>query len=150
MPVSLAVILRFILAWLAFVIVGIAICAQYVIAALNAMGGEVGFGLRLQITASDIIGMLPLYGTIFGTGLILGLAAAAALVKYGAPIFYNQRYIVFSTAGFVAIMVTLISLKAAFDITAIAAARSWGGFLLQCLAGALGGYIYCAAREKWQ
>ena len=148
MRISLSIILRFILAWLAFIIVGITICSQYVIAALNAMGGDVGFALRLQITASDIIGMLPLYGTIFGVSLALAFIAASALIKYGPSIFYDQRDIVFSVAGFVAIMTALVSMKALFNLTAIAAVRSWDGFLLQCFAGALSGYIYCRLREK--
>jgi hypothetical protein len=40
-------------------------------------------------------------------------------------------------------LVTLVSLTAAFQITAIGAAREWDGFISLCLVGALAGYAYC-------
>jgi hypothetical protein len=39
---------------------------------------------------------------------------------------------------------TLFALKAAFQLTAIGAAREWDGFLSLCVVGALSGYAFSA------
>ncbi len=134
----------FIIAWFVFIVVGATICTQYVLAELAALGADVDLGLRLQVTAADIIGMQPLYGVIFGTGLLIAMVAAWGVEKWGAP----QPHIVFTTAGFVAIAVTLLALKSLLEITAIAATRSTSGFLMQCLVGGLAGYVFIRARER--
>ena len=51
------------------------------------------------------------------------------------------RRLLFPLAGAVAMVALHLTLKAAFDITPIAAARSGTGLLLQALAGAVGGYV---------
>jgi hypothetical protein len=52
--------------------------------------------------------------------------------------------VVFALAGFAAMAVTLFALKAAFQLTAIGAAREWDGFLSLCVVGALSGYAFSA------
>ena len=135
----------FIIAWVVLVVVGISISVQYILAELTALGADISLGLRLTVTGTDIIGMLPLYGSIFGVGLLIAMIAAWGLLKFGAP----RPHIVYTVAGFVAIAVSLWSLKFAFglNITAIASTRTADGFLMQCVAGALAGYAFIRAKE---
>jgi hypothetical protein len=56
--------------------------------------------------------------------------------------------LVFAIAGFASMLVTLVSLTAAFQITAIGAAREWDGFISLCLVGALAGYTYSFATAR--
>ncbi len=142
----------FIIAWLVFVVVGVSVSTQYILAELTALGADVPFGLRLQVTGEDIIGMQPLYGMIFGVGLLIAVVAAWGIIKLGAP----KPHIVFAAAGFISVIVTLlamgillgIGIGKAFAITPIASTRSIDGFLMQCLVGGLAGYVYIRAREK--
>ena len=65
------------------ILIGIPLCTQYVLAELTALGADVPVILRLQITGQDIIGMQPLYGMIFGAGLLIAMIAAWGFVKWG-------------------------------------------------------------------
>lgn len=133
-----AQLLGFLAALIVLNLVGIAVQTQFNLGHLLALGIDVPFSLRLSTTGHDLTAMLPLFGSIFGTGLLIAMIVG----HYIARIVKILPDLVFALAGFAAIAVTLTALKAAFQITAIGAAREWDGFLSLCLVGALAGYVF--------
>lgn len=137
-------VLGFIVALLVLNIIGVIVSTQFNLSHLLALGIDVPFSVRLTTTLHDIVYMQPLFGVIFGIGLLIAMIVGhfiAKLVKILPDL-------VFALAGFAAIGVTLLALKAAFQITAIGATREWEGFLSLCLVGALSGFAYSAASAR--
>jgi hypothetical protein len=125
-----AVILAFVLASVLF--------TQFNLAALQAMGQEVSTGVRIATTFDDLIGMASSYLLLILVAFILGLPVAAGLSRL-AP---GHRALLFTLAGFAAVIALHLIMKAALGITAIAVTRTLPGLLAQGLAGAVGGYCY--------
>ena len=116
---------RLLAAMLVLNIIGVVVSTQFNLGHLLALGVEVSFATRIQTTLFDILSMQPLFGAIFGTGffiaMIVGHFIAKWVKKYFPTLFSPWR-------AFAAMAVTLMALKAAFNITAIGAAREWDGF----------------------
>ena len=130
--------LAFLGAFILLNVVGTAVQTQFNLGHLLALGVDVPFSLRLTTTGHDIITMQPLFGSIFGLGFLIAMIVGhfiAALVKILPDVVY-------ALDGFAAMAVSLFALKAAFQITAIGAAREWDGFLSLCIVGALAGYAF--------
>ena len=125
-------------------IIGVVVSTQFNLGHLLALGVEVSFATRIQTTLFDILSMQPLFGAIFGTGFFIAMIVGHFIAKWVKIL----PDVVFALAGFAAIAVTLMALKAAFNITAIGAAREWDGFLSLCLVGALSGYVFSLARQR--
>ncbi|MCH1569368.1 MAG: hypothetical protein L7U47_08145 [Alphaproteobacteria bacterium] len=119
-------------------VVGAAVQTQFNIGHLLALGIEVPFSKRLTTTLQDIVYLQPLFGIIFGIGFL----AAMIVGSYIAGWVKILPDLVFALAGFAAMGATLFSLKAAFLLTPIGAAREWDGFLSLCVVGALSGYAF--------
>ncbi len=128
----------FLVGWLSLTIIGIIVSTQFAIGALTAIGIDIPFSIRFTTTMQDIVGMSPLLGVIFGIGFVITVSVATAIAKWVKIL----PDLIFSLAGFAQIAITLILMKASFQITAIAATRAFDGFLTLCLVGALSGYIY--------
>lgn len=137
--------LAFLAAFIVLNLVGVAVQTQFNIGHLLALGIDVPFSTRLSTTLHDLAVMQPLFGGIFGTGLLIAMIVG----HYIARMVKILPDLVFSLAGFAAMAVTLLALKAAFQITAIGAAREWDGFLSLCLVGALAGYVFSLTAAKW-
>jgi hypothetical protein len=112
---------------------------QTILAAVQAMGLEVSAGVRLSTTVQDMMGMIPSYLPLILVAFIIGLPVAAGLSR----LLPNQRALLFTLAGFAAVVALHLIMKAALGITGIAATRTLTGLLFQGLAGAVGGYCYC-------
>jgi hypothetical protein len=125
-----AVILAFVLASVLF--------TQFNLANLQAMGQEVSMGVRIATTFDDLIGMASSYLLLILVAFLLGLPVAAGLNRL-AP---GHRALLFTLAGFTAIIALHLIMKAALGISAIAVTRTLPGLLGQGLAGAAGGYCY--------
>lgn len=136
--------LGFLAAMLVLNIIGVVVSTQFNLGHLLALGVEVGFATRIQTTLFDILSMQPLFGAIFGTGFFIAMIVGHFIAKWVKIL----PDLVFALAGFAAMAVTLMALKAAFNITAIGAAREWDGFLSLCLVGALSGYVFSLARQR--
>ncbi len=134
----------FIAALLALNLIGVAVQTQFNIGHLLALGIDVPFSTRMATTLHDLTAMQPLFGGIFGTGLLIAMVVA----HYIARLVKILPDAVFALAGFAAMGVTLVALKAAFQITAIGAAREWDGFLSLCIVGALAGYVFSLTTTK--
>ena len=134
----------FLAAMLVLNIIGVVVSTQFNLGHLLALGVEVSFATRIQTTLFDILSMQPLFGAIFGTGFFIAMVVGHFIAKWVKIL----PDLVFALAGFAAMAVTLMALKAAFNITAIGAAREWDGFLSLCLVGALSGYVFSLARQR--
>ena len=82
--------------------------------------------------------MASSYLVLILVAFILGMPAAAGLNR----LLPGHRALLFTLAGFVAIVALHLIMKAALGITAIAVTRTLPGLLGQGLAGAVGGYCY--------
>jgi hypothetical protein len=124
---------------LVLIILGSIASTHFVLLGLSDLGVEIPFSDRLSMTLQDIVGIAPLYGVIFGLGLIVAFIAATFVTRL-AP---SLRWFVYLVAGAAAIGVTLTTLQIAFDgIMPIAGARSGGGFAAQVVVGAIAGYLF--------
>lgn len=135
-------ILKLVLAFVAAVIVttilGAVFHTQFVIGRLTDMGIAVSFSDRLATTLHDIGGMAPLFGLVIARGFLIAFLAGALVYRFAG----TQRNLVYAVAGAVAIGVALSAMGMVYNITPIAGARSWAGFIAQMAAGALGGYVF--------
>ncbi len=137
-------IIGFIISVIAFIVIGCAVSTQFNLAEISALGLAIPLSTRLQTTAQDIVGMAPLFGAIFGTGLLISQIVSGQITRF-LPRLRTQIYI---TAGFVAVTTTLVLMKMVFNITAIAATRSMDGFIALGLVGSLAGYIFAKSSLK--
>jgi glucan phosphoethanolaminetransferase (alkaline phosphatase superfamily) len=115
---------------------GALVQTQFNISALQGIGAEIPFSLRLQISASDLLGFSPLYSIIVVSALIIALPCAA-MIAHWLP---RLRAGLFALAGGVAIALAIRLVDAATPPpTLIAATRDIAGWLLMALGGSLGG-----------
>lgn len=126
-------------------IIGVIVSTQFNLGHLLALGVEVSFATRVQTTLFDIASMQPLFGVIFGVGFLIAMIVGHFIAKWVKIL----PDLVFGLAGFAAVAVTLLALKAAFNLTAIGAAREWDGFLSLALVGALSGYAFSLTRQRF-
>mgnify|MGYP001820622884 FL=1 len=108
------------------------------LAAVQSMGLEVSTGVRLDTTVRDMVGMASSYLILILVSFTLALPVAAGLTR----LLPDQRALLFTLAGFVAIVALHLIMKAALGLSGIAPTRTLVGLLSQGLAGAVGGYCY--------
>ena len=126
-------------------VIGATVQTQFNLGHLLALGIDVPFSTRISTTLYDIVSLQPLFGTIFGIGFLIAMIVGHVIAK----LVKTLPDLVFALAGFAAMGVTLLALKAAFQITAIGAAREWDGFLSLCVVGALAGYAFSVAKTRF-
>jgi hypothetical protein len=129
-------------AWSAAVLATTAIASMIqswqVQSGLIDLGVEIPAGLALETALRDFTGLLAPLLLVFGIGLLLAFALAGLLrprVPLLAPIAWPL-------AGASAIAAVLVLMHAQFQMTPLAGARGADGFVLFCLAGAIGGFVF--------
>jgi hypothetical protein len=122
---------------LATSIIGSVFSTQSVIASLQSINVAIPFATRLSMTVNDL-GILPALGSITLICFIFGFIVAALCKRFIG----GSRTIWHITAGAVAIISTLLIMKAILLVSPIAGARSTLGLLSFGLAGAIGGWIF--------
>ena len=135
----------FITAFIVLNVIGATVQTQFNLGHLLALGIDVPFSTRISTTLHDIVSLQPLFGTIFGIGFLIAMIVGHVLAKLVKIL----PDLVFALAGFAAMGITLLALKAAVQITAIGAAREWDGFLSLCVVGALAGYAFSVAKTRF-
>jgi hypothetical protein len=131
----------FIAAVLVTLVAASAVHTNVVIAGLTALGVEVPVGLRLQTMWGDLLGLAPAFGAVIALALLFGFLIAAVARRW----IKLPRSIAFALAGGAALGTALALMALAYNgITPLASVRGWGGFLLMCAAGALGGLVFAA------
>ncbi len=134
----------FVLAWLIMVIIGTSICSLFVLNELSLLGVVLPLDVRLQTIGHDIIGMAPLFGIIFGLAILAAFIVAFLVTHY----LISLPRTVYTSAGFIAVMAAIMIMEAVFQLSGIAATRTFGGILSLSLVGGLSGFVYIWLREK--
>jgi hypothetical protein len=117
---------------------GVVTATQSVLASVSAMGLPVPLTTRLSATGHDLVGMTGIFLPVVAGGLLVALAVAAGLGRVARGL----RTPLLVLAGAVTMLAVHLGLKAAFDITPIAIARTGTGLAVQALCGACGGYLF--------
>jgi hypothetical protein len=117
--------------------------SQFVMAELTSVGVNISFNDRLSMSLDDLIGLYSTYGVVIAISLLLGFAVAALLMKR----FTIPSSILYVTAGGCGIAAALLTMHPILNITFIAGAQSTLGFISQCVAGAMGGWLYINLRK---
>jgi hypothetical protein len=118
---------------------GAIVQTQFNIASLQAIGGEIGFQLRLQMTALDLLGFTPIYGVIVLLGLSCALPVAAVLAGRW-PLWRAPLYAFAGMAG-IATAIRIVDIATPAP-TLIAATRGSAGWLLMALGGVFAGWWF--------
>ena len=134
----------FLPAWLATFLVASSLHTFQVLNALSSIGVEISSTEWLSTAWKDAVGLLPTYGIIIAVALLLAFGVVTIIRKYAIKHDIKKpRFITLtSVAGASGIAVALLAMQPILNVTLIAGARGYDGFLLQCFAGLLGGFIY--------
>jgi hypothetical protein len=94
-------------------------------------------GDRVAWILHDLVGMLPLFGTLVSVALLIAFLAGSLLVR-----FTGLRAIVFPVAGAVAIFTLFTLLKMQLGTVGVFGARGNMGLGLQVAAGLIAGLVF--------
>lgn len=108
------------------------------LATVQSFGLDVSFVDRLAATAHDVIGMTSSYLLLLLVAFVIALPVAAGTARW-LP---GQRALLFTLAGFLAVVALHLIMKSVLGVSGIAATRTLAGLIGQGLAGAAGGYVY--------
>jgi hypothetical protein len=117
---------------------------------LSAVGAEIGIADALRTLLFDLRGMAPSfvwtqYGSLIFIGFAIALPVAALLrrlVLSASPGVRRIVPILYPLAGATAIGMILLLSYPKYEVFAFAGARGVLGCIAQCLAGAIGGYLF--------
>lgn len=113
---------------------------QFNLAQLQGLGVAMPLGVRLEATLQDLAGFTPSFGPLVAAAFLVAFAATAGLLHW-LP---GREALLYPLAGAVAVAALLLIMEAVFGLTAVAAARTAGGFASLVLAGAAGGLAFTA------
>jgi len=133
------IVLVFILSVIIATLVASLFSTQFVIAALESSGAQVGWGDRLDMTLYDL-GHL---GLVYGIFISIGLLVAFLVAGLVHTIAKTKRPLIYVVAGMTSFVVMLYLMQAVFfGVPIIAGARSTMGLAFQALAGGIAGYVF--------
>ena len=95
--------------------------------------------LKLLLAFVAAVIVTTILGAAFHTQFVIGRLTDLGIAVRFAGV---QRDLIYVIAGAAAIAVALSAMAAVYNITPIAGARSWLGFMAQMAAGAVGGYVF--------
>ncbi|MGK2924506.1 MAG: hypothetical protein ACSLE2_02685 [Lysobacterales bacterium] len=121
---------------------------QAVVSRLEAMGVAVPAPERLAMSVRDLAGMAGMFLPMIAFALLVGFLSAALLCHRLRRYLWPWRPLVYAAAGAVALVTIHVTLNLAFGLHPVAIARTWGGLLLQALAGAAGGVTYLSLARR--
>ena len=93
----------------------------------------------LSMTAYDLWGLLPAYGSAVFGAMLIAILFSTWLTQHQSRAF---SLIIFMMAGALAMLVMLLAMHPIMQVTLIAGARSSVGIALQSFAGLLGGLVF--------
>lgn len=102
------------------------------------LGVDIPTNLALETALRDFTGLLLPLLAVFGFALLVAFSAAH-LLKPRVPLLAP---IAWPLAGAFAIAAVLMAMHAQFQMTPLAGARGLDGFVLFCIAGAIGGFVF--------
>ncbi len=131
-------VIAFLMAVVVAYIVAAVTYTQLNLSNLVDMGLAVPFGVRLSATLHDLVGMSVFYLPTMAIALLVGFGLAALALKWVPQL----RTLGYMTGGFVSLLSLILVLGIPFDTHLLAVTRTNTGLVIQCLAGALGGYVF--------
>lgn len=134
----------FIAAVLVTVAVASFVHTHFTIQALRAVGAEVPPSVAMETVGGDIVGLAPSFGVVIAIALLLGFIIAGIARRFVRL----PRPIAFALAGGAALATALWLMRLSYEITPIASARTWAGFLTLAAAGALGGLVFASVSRR--
>ena len=111
---------------------------------LTEIGIEIPIKDRVLTVLADLQGLAPSYGLIILIGLSIAFFISALLLKR----FQLNSVLLYSVSGVVAVTTILIAMQPLLNVTLLASARDISGFIMQCVAGGLGGLLFGALRYQ--
>jgi len=111
---------------------------QAVVTQLDRLGVHVPLGERVLMAGRDILGMGGTLLPMVAFALLVAFMAAALLCRW----FERWQMAVYVLAGAAGLINIHVTLHLALGLTPVAIARSYGGLMLQGLAGGIGGFAY--------
>ncbi|MCP5179706.1 MAG: hypothetical protein H6993_12615 [Pseudomonadales bacterium] len=130
--------LVFVVAWLATFALGATAATQVVLAFLESLGRTIPFGERAAAVAHDLGAMFPAYGGLLLIALLIAFPVVGLIVR-GRPALRLVGYVV---GGFVAVLALHLIMRSVLGMNPVWATGTPFGLLLQCLSGAVGGYLF--------
>lgn len=137
---ALRVVLGWSIAVLVAVIAGSIVQTQFNLAAIAALGVEIGLLDRLSTTWHDLLNFTPTYAILVSLAFAIAWPLAGFLKRW-LPM---HRTLLFVLAGFAALGTMILVMNRALPVTGIAATREPAGALLLAAAGAIAGWIYAS------
>ena len=140
-------------------IIASALHTQSVLSGLISVGAEIPLGVRIETIFVDFVGLLPTYGSIVFTGMLIAMTVAILIAKKirVKPLEHatdipqkNQKSAlwVYTLAGAVAMFTLLAAMHPILNVSIIAGARGFSGLLTQSIAGAIGGAVFGLTRGR--
>lgn len=139
MSVLLRFLKRFVPCWVATYCLASILHSQMVLAKLVQINVAIPISDWLRMTAYDLWGLLPAYGSAIAVAMLIAMLVASWLAQHQSRAFSAT---LFMMAGALAMLVMLLAMQPIMQITLIAGARSASGLALQCLAGLVGGLVF--------
>ena len=134
--------MRRVFSWLAAVAIsfflGSVAMTQVVLGDLASIGVATGMRLRLMTTFGDLFGLSRSYLPLLAVTLFIAFVIAGALVR----LLDRGRTALYLAAGAAGVGALLWLLQWVLGLNPLSGARGTGGFLLQVLAGLVGGYVF--------
>lgn len=138
--------LAFILAVATVYIVAVLCFSQFNLATLAAMNVPVTTSVRLRTGLHDLGGMTSLYLPIIVIALAVAFTVARALLywmpRWSTTIFVMAGFCAILAIDYVLGVVAVFMVGEFFVVHPFVVTRSVPGLLSQCIAGALGGYVF--------
>jgi len=134
------VVLAFVAALVVGSVLGSLIQTQFNLQALEALGVEIGMGIRLETSVQDLVNFVPLYTVLFGVSFLFSQGVAALVVKRAGNV---GRLWLCPLAAAVGLWVTLVIVNALAPMpTLIAATRGAEGLMAMLVAAAIAGWLF--------
>jgi peptidoglycan/LPS O-acetylase OafA/YrhL len=137
-------IAAYLAAVLATMVVASFVHTRFVVEGLRGIGADIPPHVALETARGDFVGLAPSLGPVIAIALLLGFVIAGIARRF----IRLPRPAAFALAGAAALATALWLMKLSYEITPIASARSWAGFLSLCAAGALGGLVFALLLRK--
>lgn len=112
--------------------------SQFVLLGLTQINIDIPLGEWLRMTFSDMLGLSLTYGVVITFALLICFGTCTVVAKYWRTL-PTWSY---PLLGALTIAIMLAAMQPLLNVTLIAGARSHLGFVFQCLAGLIGGYVF--------
>ncbi len=127
----------FIPAWLVTYILASVSHTQMVLLSLAELGVSIDLSTLASSTLHDIVGLLPIYGSLIAAALFVSLSVTGFMTAR-----FSARRVLVPVATGVAMLVMLLLMAHLLQFHLIAGTRSVLGLALQIIAGACGGALF--------